>query len=800
MSEDIHPPIRLSAMTENSLALLEFHKLLRIIADFAHSDASEGMVLELRPLDRREEIEKRLGQVSELLRMIQEGSPLVISPFADITPLLAKVRPEGAVLEGYELAGFMPVLTNLSDIVQQTAGRAGIPFLSEFIGHLTGFPDLLHTLERSIDSEGAILDSASFLLAELRADIRRLEGRIRKRLEEMVRDERVSIFLQDDFITTRSGRWVIPVRMDSKGQVEGVVHDVSKSGETAFVEPLAIINLANELENLIAEQKAEEIRILRSISASIRAAADDIETQFAALVYTDVLCCITSFADQLRMQIPQINESGTISLTGARHPLLMLALQKTDSRREVVPLDVRLGGDTNVMVITGSNAGGKTVTIKTIGLLLSMAQSGMPVPADAASSFPIVRNLLADMGDEQSIEQNLSTFSAHVANISEILKTADDRSLVLIDELGTGTDPDEGAALACAVLKELRGSGALVFATTHLTGIKGFVHRTEGMLNAAMEFDQKALKPLYRLRVGEPGQSHALEIARRYGLPDTIIDAAKGLLGGVKAEFDNLIADLQEKRAAYERALQEIETERKEIEVRSRRLEVLLAEAERKEKEVLAKAYRDASEIISDIKREMYALLDEAKKKERERSREALKRAGELQEQVTAKAGEFDRGTERTLSIDEIMEGDVVHVRSLGYDAPVVEVNLKHNRVKVRAGNKEIEVPASEIAMRKGKPAGAQKEKARGVGPDEAVSSRINLVGLRVDAALSRLEPFLNHASMAGLNEVVVIHGVGTGILMKAIREHLDGHPLVKKFRSGGPQEGGSGVTVVTLV
>lgn len=785
-------------ITESTLALLEFQKLLRVISTFSNSEASQRAVLDINPLSKRENIERRLGRIHEIRRMSQEGAPLRLSPFSDISTLLAHIRPEAAVLESRELAQFIPFLTIISDVLFQIDKRNDLFLLKELAGNLTGFPDILRTLERSIDSEGNILDTASSLLSELRSGVRRLEGRIIKKLEEFMRDDSVSVFLQDTFVTERSGRWVIPVRMDSKGQVPGVVHDISRSGETAFIEPLAIISLSNELENLIAEQKAEEIRILRDICSRIRPVAEEMERQYAILVHLDLLNCIACFADQLGMQSPEINDSGTITLVGARHPLLTLTFHKMGSKQEVVPLDVRLGGADTVMVITGSNAGGKTIAIKTIGLLTLMALSGMPVPADSSSSFPLLHNVLVDIGDEQSIESSLSTFSAHISNISDILKKADSRSLILIDELGTGTDPDEGAALACAVLKEIRNTSALLFATTHLTDIKGFVHRTEGMVNASMEFDQRSLTPLYKLRVGEPGQSHALEIARRYGLPDGIIDSAKAMLGGVKVEFDNLIADLNAKRAEYERALQETKKQRIEIEEERRTLTEILSETESRQKEMLSKAYGEASEIIARTRREMYALLEELKKKDKEKRREVVKQAEAKQEQIVQKIREYDTDY-GVPSIDDIREGDIFFVRSLGYDASVAEVDQKHNRLRVRSGNIEIEVPVSDIGLKKGKQATVKASAAHFKTSDEIVPSRLNLVGLRVDEALSRLEPFLNHTSLAGFSEVTIIHGFGTGILGKAVREHLTRHPLVKSFRSGEQSEGGAGVTVVAL-
>lgn len=790
-------------MDKHPLNLLEFGKLLGIISGYSGSDSSRKAVQEILPLDNREEIEKRQRRIYEIMRMSHVASPLRLSAFPDLSHLITKVRPEGAVLEAYELSGFMPVLWMSSDVSRQVAEAEGLPYLKELTAGLTGFPDILRLLKRSIDSEGNILDSASPVLSELREKIRRLDARIRKKLEEMVRDERISIFLQDDFITKRSGRWVIPVRMDSKGQVAGVVHDVSKSGETAFIEPLAIISLANELENLVAEEKAEEIRILKYISSMIRKAAEGIDAEYKIIVHLDLLNSIAKFALDLNMEIPIINESGAISLVKARHPLLLLAFRKGGGAQQVVPLDVGLGGNDTVMVITGSNAGGKTIAVKTIGLLLMMALSGMPVPADSSSAVPLVENILVDIGDEQSIESSLSTFSAHVSNISGILRTASSRSVVLIDELGTGTDPEEGAALACAVLKELRNSGALVFATTHLSDIKGFVHRTEGMLNASMEFDRNRLTPLYRLRIGEPGQSHALETARRYGLPDSIIDSAKAMLGGVKLEFDNLIADLNRKREQYENALIELEKLRGEADTEMKRVAQTVVEAEDRRKEILAQTYREAADLLRETKTKMHELMDEMKKLERTKSREALrevkKKIEAEQKHVDEALSKFEVEESETPSVEELGEGDVVFVRSLGYDASIIKINKKLKRIRVGAGSMEIELPLSDIGLKRGRPVAETKGDAKIGIPDEMPSSRINLVGLRVDEALSRLEPFLNHASLAGLLEVVVIHGLGSGILSRAVREHLDGHPLINSFRSGDKAEGGAGVTVVTM-
>ena len=776
--------------------VLEFDKILNVISSFSNSDTAQKSILEVHPLNNRKDIEKRFGQIQEIQRLSQEGTPLKLSHFQDISQFIEKVKPEGAVLDSSELIAFMPVLRIISDVSLQIGERDGLPLLRELTSHLTGFPGILETMERSLDNEGNILDAASTTLSFLRTRIRSLDGRIKKRLEEIVRERKVIPFLQDNFVTKRSERWVIPIRMDSKGQVSGVVHDVSKSGETAFIEPLEIIGIANELENIIAEEKAEEIRILRDICHRIRKVVDEIEAQFKTIVYLDVLNSIARFTDLLKMDVPQINDSSVIKLVRAKHPLLML-LQKDGVIKEVVPLDLSLGSENSVMVITGPNAGGKTITIKTVGLLLLMALSGIPVPADSSSTFPLVNKLLVDIGDEQSIESSLSTFSAHISNISEILKKADSKTIVLIDELGTGTEPVQGASIACAILRDLKEKGSLVFATTHLTDIVGFVYRTEGMVNASMEFDQNTLTPLYRLTVGEPGQAHALDIARRYGLPESIIDFAKELQGNMNVEFYNLLSELKEKRLQYEQAFNELQRQTNEIEKKERSLKERLAGAERQKMEILEKAYNEAQDVIMATKRQVHAILEEAK---REKRHEAIKKVEKTQQQVEEKLREFHK--EISLSMDEIREGDLVFVRSIGYDAKIVKIDKNHNRIKVMTGSRGIEVPISDISLKRGKlpeSAAVVKVVKKDEETEEKIPSVLNLVGLRVDEALSRLEPFLNHVSLSGLEEVTIIHGIGTGALLKAVRDYITGHPLVTQYRSGKQFEGGNGVTIVIM-
>lgn len=779
-------------INNETLRILEFDKILAAIAGFANSDATCREIHDLSPLCDLKEIEQRFGMVGEIRRLTQLRVSLRLAPFQDITLAMEMIRPSGAVLNPLDLVVFLPVLRTTAAISKQFAYRTDIPLLQELAGHLTGFPAILEPLEAAIDEDGNILDTASKLLFELRSQKRSLTIRIRKRLEEIVRERHTAIFLQDDFITQRGGRWVIPVRMDSKGMVPGVVHDVSNSGETAFMEPIEIIGLANELENLAAEEKAEQIRILRQICQWIREDLAGISGEFRALVQLDLLNSIARFADSLQAEIPQISEVPRIMLREGRHPLLIL-LQRERGGKEVVPLDLTLGEGETIMVITGPNAGGKTIAIKTTGLLLLMALTGIPVPAASTSVFPLIGALLVDIGDDQSIEESLSTFSAHVFRIARILDQSGGRTMVLLDELGTGTEPGQGAAIACAVLHDLQEKGALVLATTHLSDIIGFVHRTIGMVNAAMEFDKQTFTPLYRLKSGEPGQSHALEIARRYGLPDRVIAFARGMIGRLETDFHELLAELQETRRLHEEKLRELERRDREVMEKALRLTEQRAEAQRQQKEALEKAWHEARDIVQGAKREVNAILDEAR---RERGRMAQKMLEDAQRQVEEKLSEFH--PEELMSADRIEAGMVVFVKSIGYDATITAIDHRHGRLRVRAGRMELEIPLADAAPAKGKAAEPKKASRRG-GTDEALSQELKIIGMRVDEALPELERFLNHASLEGRGEVRIIHGKGTGALMRAVRDYLEGHPLVLEFRKGELFEGGEGATVVTL-
>ena len=774
---------------KETLKRLEFDRILETVAGFAHCEASRLGALAIAPLAGRQEIELRFGLVEEIRKLSRLGISLKLFGFEDITPQIKAVRPTGAVLAPFELQRFIPTLRVMGAISAQLGFRTDTPLLLSHAGSITGFPDLLNPLEHTVNEEGEILDTASRLLADIRGRKKGLTARIKRRLEEIVRERHTAIFLQDDFITQRSGRWVIPVRMDSKGMVPGVVHDVSNSGETAFMEPLEIISLANELENLAADERAEEIRIVRQICDWIREDAEQMLEQFEALVRLDILNCIARISDRLRCETPVISQSPCIALKSARHPILTLM------GKEVVPLDLELAQEHRVMVVTGPNTGGKTIAIKSAGLLCVMALCGMPVPAAPGSVLPLVSSILVDIGDEQSIEESLSTFSAHISKISQIIERADRGTLVLLDELGTGTEPGQGAAIACAVLKELHEKGALVVATTHLTEIIGFVQREPGMVNAAMAFDRQKLAPLYRLTVGEPGESHALEIASRYGLPERVVRFARSMIGTMEADFHALLRELKEKREQLDQTLAELAEREEKLARAEQNLAARADEANQLVKGAKEKGYLEAQQIIGKARREVAGLLEEAR---RDKAREAKGRLDQAAAEVELVLAELH--PEEGVAPEKIEVGQVLFVKPLNCDATILSVDRRADRVRVRAGSMEMEVPIATLSKPKGKEQKIQKKRAKQQEEErgEPVSS-INLLGMRVEEAVGELEPFLNHAALDRIAELRIVHGKGTGALMKGVRSYLSGHPLVASFRTGERFEGGDGVTVVTL-
>jgi DNA mismatch repair protein MutS2 len=787
-------------ISSETLARLEFDKLLTEISYHAHSSCTIRRIADIRPLNDLWQIAATASRISEIRALERSGISLALGGFEDIRPSLDQLKPVGSILSPQELLVFIPVLQLYAALVRQLVQRMDIPQLKELQPQMKAFPDILEPLTASIDVDGSIKDSASTLLREIRRAKRGLAGRIRKKIEEIIRSSGIEIFLQDDFITQRSGRWVIPVRMDSKGMVKGVVHDVSASGETAFMEPLEIIPFVNELESLAAEEKAEEIRILRQLSGWLREDAAEIAACFETLVELDRLASIACYAEEFELEAATLNDKGEVRLVEARHPLLLM-MQKRGGLARVEALTLQLGseaGADSVMVITGPNAGGKTIALKTAGMLAIMALCGLPVPAGPRSTFPLLDSLLVDIGDEQSIEQSHSTFSAHAARITDILQQSGSRSLVLLDELGAGTEPVQGAAIACGVLHELLQQGSLVIATTHLSEIIGFVHRSPGMINAGMAFDDVSFTPLYRLIVGEPGQSHAVEIARRFGMPERVLAFARQMLGNAGSEFATLLTELRSRRNELENVRHELDVREARLLERDTELRLRAAQVDTIRREVAEKSWGDAKELISTTRRRMNGMLEDLKREKRLDVVEKIRQTeAELTDQLKPQQEQLE-----LQSLDAVKQGDSVHIRSLGCDGIVVSIDDRGRKARVRAGRMELDVRVRDLAGPLGLvEAGRKKQPPRSwrASVEENEQHELKLIGMRVHEALAELESFINHAAAVGLDEVRIIHGLGTGRLRNAVREEMERHPLVDSHRPGEAHEGRDGATVVML-
>jgi len=569
-----------------------------------------------------------------------------------------------------------------------------------------------------------------------------------------------------------------------------VVHDVSNTGETAFVEPVEIVPLANELENLVAEERGEMIRILKRLCGWIRESADGIAGEFSRVVSAYLVQSIARYAFSVEWGVPRIGAPGELRIRGGRHPLL---LHSGGEGGEVVPLDLDLTPDRRVMVITGPNTGGKTVALKTVGLLTLLALTGIPIPASPSSLIPLVDRVLVDIGDDQSIEAHLSTFSSHVRRLSRILEEGTPHSLILIDELGTGTEPAQGGALSCAILEELRDRRGLVIATTHLTPITAFVHREEGMENASMLFDPVTLSPTYRLRIGTPGGSHAFETARRFGIPEGVIRRAMTLSDDLSSRFQDLLEELSRERARVQEHSRLLELREEELARREEEMRRREENLERERREIRTRALADAKDLISTTRREMNALLEEMRQ---HRSRKPLDRLAEVEGGVDAALRELSPSP--SLDHDSLQPGDRVGIPRVGNDGVLIAIDRKGRRARIRLGGKEVELPLEALSPPTGKTGGRPPRHTPSADREEGGLHCV-VIGRRVEEAIPLIERFLDDAVMEGKEEVRIIHGKGTGALRKGVREYLATHPHVRSVRDGEAFEGGSGMTVVTL-
>ena len=786
---------------EKSLQTLELPSVLALLAAQAVSETARANAMALRPSGDRAVVETRLGETSAAAgMMVVKGSPS-FSGVKDVRAALQRADMGGALntRELLDIAGVLQAARAVRGY--GTGDRQDKTCIDYLFSALQANRYLEEKIFTSITGEDEIADSASSELASIRRLIRAASARVHDALQKIISSPSYAKALQEPIITMRSERYVVPVKAEHKGAVPGLVHDVSASGATLFIEPMAAVKANNELRELRAREKTEIERILAELSAECAAHREDISSDFDVLVRLDLIFAKAKLAYQLDAIAPELTDK-QLQLRRARHPLL--------PKDTAVPIDVSLGGEFDTLVITGPNTGGKTVTLKTIGLLAAMTQCGLHIPCADGSTMPVFDEIMADIGDEQSIEQSLSTFSAHMTNIVRILKDCDDRSLLLFDELGAGTDPAEGAALAIAIIERGRKCGALIAATTHYTELKVYATTQPGVMNASCEFDVDSLRPTYHLLIGIPGKSNAFAISERLGLPQEIISDARSRVSTESASMEATIEKLEQVRQLMERDRAEAARQLRAAEDARRKSERLQAELSVRLEKADEKARRDAERIIGDARRtadEVMRELDALRKMEKtdadhhraNDARAALRRKLNVAEDAAAAA--HPQTQEKKVSARPVRVGDTVQLRKMGDIKATVTAISADRTLSLRAGIMNVTAKEQDVYLLENEKPEAQKFAAAHAASlrNVAAESEIDLRGMDTMEAVAATERFLDNAVMAKLEKVTIIHGKGTGALRAAVQQSLRKNKAVKSYRLGRYGEGESGVTVVEL-
>ncbi len=786
-------------MDDATLRILEFEKIRGLIAGFTVTGPGGARARTLAPLPGPQAVAAALAETAEMQALAEDRGRPPLGGARDLSGQLQTLRLEGVYLQPEALLEVLSSIDAAADCRRYFAAPEKAPRLFDKSRELK-VPEVLRDLLReSIGARGEILDGASFALGDIRRQVRQTRERIRRVLEALLNDERLAGAFQERLVTERNGRYVVPVRADHRGQVRGFIHDESASGQTLFVEPAQTLADNNRLQALLREEKREEERILRRLSDEVRQAQDLLLVNQQVLALLDLRAAAARFALATAAVAPRLTPQPLIALREARHPLLLLAVDGTPRSAPAVPVDLLLGEGGDTLIISGPNTGGKTVALKTLGLLSLMVLCGLPIPCHPDSSIHLFARVFADIGDEQSIEASLSTFSGHLARVRAILAQADGESLVLLDELGTGTDPAEGGALAMAVLDALRERGAKTVVTTHLNLVKGYAVLNEGVENAAVEFDRATLRPTYRLHYGVPGASNAFTIARTLGIPAAVLDRAERYLGEGEREGMVVLEELNRRSRRIEGDLEEArrlrERARQEREKRKR----LLDEIDRGKQAILDKAARRGEDLVRQTEARVRRLLKEAEGLSGRTADAArvTREVRQLREDVARVATPAPRRGQRPR---EVQTGELLRIPALGADGEVVRID--DESVELSLHGKKLRLPLAELEQYQ-PPRFASKRK--GVGgvrnrvARESFQPVLKLVGERVDEALPRLERFLDDALLQGVREVEVVHGSGEGILRRAVRECLAAHRAVESFHAADVAHGGDNVTVLQL-
>ncbi len=786
-------------IAERALKTLEYDKVRQQVASYCTSSIGKSAIEELVPQTDFDKVVQLLEEMDEGLSILRVKGNVPMGGIFDVRPSARRAQIGGmlAAVELMEISSTIRASRILRNFIEDIEADEVIEiphFISkkETMPVLTG---LQHEINNCIDDNGAVLDSASQTLRSIRQSLRAEEGKVRSKLESLIRGSNAAKMLSDALVTIRNDRFVIPVKQEYRHHYGGIVHDQSSSGQTLFIEPDSVVQANNEIHRLKMKEQAEIERILLALSAMVQEVASDLFNLVKVLGDIDVILAKGKYGQANKCTMPKMNQDGYIRLVRARHPLLPM-----DS---AIPNDIEFGKEITAIVITGPNTGGKTVTLKTVGLCTLMAQAGLPVPALDGSELAVFEQLFADIGDEQSIEQSLSTFSSHMVNIVDILQKFDHESLVLFDELGAGTDPQEGAALAISILDEVHGRGARVMATTHYPELKAYGYNRPGVANASVEFDIETLSPTYRLLIGVPGRSNAFEISSRLGLPESIIDRAKGFTGTDRHEVESMIASLEETRRQSEddaershALLLESETLRQELQDKvqayEERKEALDKKAKEKARKIVDEAKREAEAIIAELREMRKNANQVVKEHELIEARKRLEEATPLEDNKVLKKAAQVKARAQNLVV-----GDEVKVLSYGQRGTLLEkvsntewvVQMGILKMKISDSDLEYIKPEKEPILRT---AGVKNRNSH-------VKLELDLRGERYEDAILRTEKYIDDALLSNYGRVSIIHGVGTGALRQGIQSYLKKHKRVKSFRFGEAGEGGLGVTVVEL-
>lgn len=788
--------------------VLELDKVLTQCAAFASNEASRRMILETKPSSDLAEVRQEAQKTDDALRLAMQFGTPPFSEFKDICNMVTRAA-SGARLS-------LRDLLDVADLLRQVQSLAGwyghcsesATSLDYLFSLVVPEDTILTTLERSIVSEEELADAASPTLADIRRKLQRSRAHLRETLDQMIKNKTVQKYLQENTVTLRDGRFVLPVKAEYRSQVAGLIHDTSSSGQTIFIEPMQIVEANNDIRLLESSEMEEIDRILQKLSASVGALASTLRRLHRTCTELNYYFAKANYAASLKAVLPAIGDDGILELHKARHPLL--------DQSKAVPIELSLGREQNALIVTGPNTGGKTVALKTAGLLTAMVMCGLLIPVSDGSRVSVFRHILADIGDSQSIEQSLSTFSSHTLNVVEILNTADDSTLVLLDELGSGTDPVEGAALAISVIDYLKNLGAKLMVTTHYQELKLYAADTPDVINASCEFDTETLKPTYRLIFGSPGKSNAFAISGQLGIPDVILKHAQALISEENRRFEHVITQYEEARRALEQEREEAEQLRRQAQALKDEWQEKRNAAAQEEKELLERASAQASRIVESTKAQSNALLDELEQLRREKdkadfaSRVSAVKSGSAQQlrdmykTANPVIGSVDENGDYVLP-RPLQKGDKVLIADLNQEAVVSSEPDAGGNVMVQMGVMKMKLQLSRLRLldKTKQQSNQQNRRQRrsqvSVKAERKGSMELDIRGYDCVDGVHEMEQFIDGALMANIGTVTIIHGKGTGLLRKAVQKRLRSMKCVKDFRSGVYGEGEEGVTIVTL-